>query len=900
MLLYGKTINLETGSGIICKKCYKYLISNKIPPFAVNNSMWVGDVPQELQELTLSEQKLIALYRHSSCVIKLCSITRDPSLAHTALKCNVITFPQNVSEITKSLPLSSDELSQFIKIIFVGKSLPKKDQLRSILTVRREIIRKALIWLCKNNIFYKCIHIDHFLIDTLPINDIPDCLWNTLPLVDESKSQNVERSGYVTNYIDFNDLPENEIISLNTSALIDTDGGATSSIDIRQHLIRRINATNEVVASDDDNIYFIPHGRHPVNEYFNTGFLPGLYPTLFPYGMGGVENQYQQVRVTYAKHLRYFLSYHAYRFEMNTAFIFITFNILQRRTACAKVRILVSRPYFTSQSGEINQLTSAEIKLALNQIESSSYDYQSNPRLATLIKQLKTVSGSVMRSNQSRSNYRVELHSQIFFSGLPNIFITINPCDLHHPLAMKFAASHPVSIARFFNKLTSTVLSTLVGYDLNRHESHADGGVLGKIYAYYGTVEESGRGALNLHILLWLADNKHPYELRTSIKNEVASYLMGWPDHYTSHTFVNIYLIGIERYLEPSLSKLKEQINYTSSSSSVINNISLDTLQSVNKIDEVEDDQLESFELETGIDHQHLVLCNKRIDYELRPNDLSHICLYEFYSNYRKAKLTSSDKILFKSDSTSTSLTRRGRRPNDQWLFQQEHPQYSSHLLIRRSYRVVPVLLGPSIPRYEREDTKERYASAILTLFYPWRSVLDICDIHQLWSDALKIRESTFTAMSDKIITNIQLLHDCKRDRDQDLFQLVNQSLPSQTIKSSSPYNDANVDDAEEILTLLDETTNLRPNLLNHDSIESIGVHERMIDEYLKLTLANIIRSERFFHINNNTAFSDSILNNSIIPSTNVNQKNVLVFEASRQDIEQIRIWQHNLKIQKT
>ncbi|CAF4806440.1 unnamed protein product, partial [Rotaria magnacalcarata] len=81
-------------------------------------------------------------------------------------------------------------------------------------------------------------------------------------------------------------------------------------------------------------------------------------------------------------------------------------------------------------------------------------------------------------------------------------------------------------------------------------------------------------------------------------------------------------------------------------------------------------------------------------------------------------------------DSTSTSLTRRGRRPNDQWLFQQEHPQYSSHLLIRRSYRVVHVLLGPSIPRYEREDTKERYASAILTLFYPWRSVLDICDIH--------------------------------------------------------------------------------------------------------------------------------------------------------------------------
>ncbi|CAF4059700.1 unnamed protein product [Rotaria sordida] len=415
---------------------------------ALSNNV-VDDVPQELQELTLSEQKLIALYRHLSCVIKLFSITCDPSLAQTALKGNVITFPQNVSKIARSLPLASDELSQFIKIIFVGKSLPKKDQLRSILTVRREIIRKALIWLCKKNILYKYIHIDHLLIDTLPINDISDCLWNTLSLVDESESQNAEHSGYINNYIDSNDLPENEIISLNTSALIDTDDGATSSIDIRRHLIRWISITNEVLASDD-NIYFILHGKHPVNEYFNTAFL-----------------------------------------------------------------------------SEINQLTSAEIKLALSQIE---FNF-------------------VMGSNQSRSSYRIELHSQIFFSGLLNIFITINPCDLHHPLAMKFAgvdlniddlllnqmpksreraaivARHPVAIALFFNRLISTVLSTLVGYNINKYESHPDGGILGKIDAYYGTIEESGRGALHLHMLLWLADNKHPHELRASITNEVCEII---------------------------------------------------------------------------------------------------------------------------------------------------------------------------------------------------------------------------------------------------------------------------------------------------------------------------------------------------------------------------------------
>ena len=159
--------------------------------------------------------------------------------------------------------------------------------------------------------------------------------------------------------------------------------------------------------------------------------------------------------------------------------------------------------------------------------------------------QVKTVAGTVMESNQSRAKYRVELHAQIFSAGLPSIFITINPCDLHHPLAMKFAgvdldidnlipdmmpnsqeraaivASHPVDLAQFFNKLIETVLNTLIGYNHQQHRSHPGGGVFGEIEAYYGTVEESGRGALHLHMLLWLVGGVHPSSLRESIKHEV-------------------------------------------------------------------------------------------------------------------------------------------------------------------------------------------------------------------------------------------------------------------------------------------------------------------------------------------------------------------------------------------
>lgn len=281
-------------------------------------------------------------------------------------------------------------------------------------------------------------------------------------------------------------------------------------------------------------------------QAYETSSMIGLFPTLFPCGRGGVENEDRPRTVSFAKHLKYFLSYHDHRFEMNHSFIFVTFNILQRRAACAKARLLVSRPFFANQALEINEITAAEVKTALSEMESNQFHNQKNHRISMLLKQIKTVAG-VMGSKESRANCRLQLHAQIFSFGLPNIFITINPCDLHHPLAMKFAgvdlnldnlipeqmpnsqeraaivATHPVAAARFFNKLIETVLRTLIGYDYYQHRSNPDGGVLSIIDAYYDTVEESGRGALHLHMLLWLVDNIAPNDLRELIQNEVCS-----------------------------------------------------------------------------------------------------------------------------------------------------------------------------------------------------------------------------------------------------------------------------------------------------------------------------------------------------------------------------------------
>ena len=116
--------------------------------------MWLGDVPAELQGLTIPEEKLISLYRHNSCIIKLHSPFHTTTTAQTALKGNCITFLQNVPNIVNSLPLKLDDLCDTLKVIFVGAHPPERIQLKKVLTVRKKKIIQALHWLKKHNVLY--------------------------------------------------------------------------------------------------------------------------------------------------------------------------------------------------------------------------------------------------------------------------------------------------------------------------------------------------------------------------------------------------------------------------------------------------------------------------------------------------------------------------------------------------------------------------------------------------------------------------------------------------------------------------------------------------------------------------------------------------------------------------
>jgi hypothetical protein len=61
---------LAPGCSNVCAICVEFLEKGKRPILALANGLWVGEIQNELQDLTDAEQLLIARVHHNRCIVK--------------------------------------------------------------------------------------------------------------------------------------------------------------------------------------------------------------------------------------------------------------------------------------------------------------------------------------------------------------------------------------------------------------------------------------------------------------------------------------------------------------------------------------------------------------------------------------------------------------------------------------------------------------------------------------------------------------------------------------------------------------------------------------------------------------------------------------------------------------
>ncbi|KAJ7130145.1 hypothetical protein C8R44DRAFT_530274, partial [Mycena epipterygia] len=79
---------------------------------------------------------------------------------------------------------------------------------------------------------------------------------------------------------------------------------------------------------------------------------------------------------------------------------------------------------------------------------------------------------------------------------------------------------------------------------------------------------------------------------------------------------------------------------------------------------------------------------------------------------------------------------------------------------------VVPVLLGPTLPRPDRSDAEyDKWCRCMLLLFKPWRSMAELKGDHASWASAFDATE--FSPASQLIMRNLNVENECKDARDE-------------------------------------------------------------------------------------------------------------------------------------
>ncbi|KAG1837381.1 hypothetical protein DFJ58DRAFT_616030, partial [Suillus subalutaceus] len=73
---------------------------------------------------------------------------------------------------------------------------------------------------------------------------------------------------------------------------------------------------------------------------------------------------------------------------------------------------------------------------------------------------------------------------------------------------------------------------------------------------------------------------------------------------------------------------------------------------------------------------------------------------------------------------------------------------------------------GPSLPRRDCPEVRERYCRVMLILFKPWTTVADLRSTFGSWTDAFEAFVKICSPNKLFVMKNMQILHECKDSRD--------------------------------------------------------------------------------------------------------------------------------------
>ncbi|KAE9393396.1 hypothetical protein BT96DRAFT_829363, partial [Gymnopus androsaceus JB14] len=226
--------------------------------------------------------------------------------------------------------------------------------------------------------------------------------------------------------------------------------------------MRKLNALQRLKFQQQSFIKY-PSGSTPLPTRHSPHTYGHLWPTLFPYGVGMMEND--DVRsndavgfkeVTMRSHVTHLLqSGPNRRFQTHLSFMFVINNILLRRETSYNARLAVKKSWFPRVDALLDMITDSTIESYTNKLKSNPFaraETEGEKAAAKLIQHVNYVAEHVPGSMREIQEMREELFSIVNTDGMPHIFLTLNPTDTNNPIA-QVLAGREIDLDKFFHDL---------------------------------------------------------------------------------------------------------------------------------------------------------------------------------------------------------------------------------------------------------------------------------------------------------------------------------------------------------------------------------------------------------------------------------------------------------------
>jgi hypothetical protein len=175
-----------------------------------------------------------------------------------------------------------------------------------------------------------------------------------------------------------------------------------------------------------------------------------MYPTLFPYRIGGFEDSSRSLPLSMKQHVKHLLNLSDNRFQEHNSFLFTAFNMIQRCSVLVQTSWKVKRDSYQKVAQDLASVSVETVHIVSERISRGDYTANTDEErtVMKLMKEVNIITANVPGTSVSKMTMRNEIRALMTDHGLPSFYITINPVDVYNPI-VRFLSGEEIDIDRF-------------------------------------------------------------------------------------------------------------------------------------------------------------------------------------------------------------------------------------------------------------------------------------------------------------------------------------------------------------------------------------------------------------------------------------------------------------------